>query len=144
MEKIQYLNYFLSLGTTMKIRRFCLSSLPFFPPHIKKTVLFILYIKCSFYELFIYLFICFIFKLFFSFNKELTIMYIFLFFDFCIFSYQWRNITYLLIYSLQTNQKTALYGSKTFHSLAQACSEPFQISKMECFAKIVNGFQLFS
>ena len=58
----------------------------FFPLYIKKMLLFIFYIKYSFYDLFIHLFMClFSFFFSFSFNKELAVLELFLLCDFCIF-----------------------------------------------------------
>ena len=60
----------------------------FFSSYIKKMLLFIFYIKYSNFT--IYYFFSY------TFNQELTILLHFLLYNFCIFFYQWRNMTYLL------------------------------------------------
>ena len=63
ISSTKYFELLSLLGTTMKIKLFCqfcaIRAIFIFSPYIKKMMLFIFCIKCSFYDLFIYLFIYF-------------------------------------------------------------------------------------
>ena len=87
----------------MKIRLFCpfciIPAIFVFPLTSRKWC-YSYSISSTAFTIYSFIYLSLYFHFFFSFNKESTILELSLLCDFCIFFYQWQNITYLFFFTI--------------------------------------------